>query len=79
MTMTISGLANAITSAQGTASPSPSVQASANTALATAIVNYLTANMTVTCVIPPSAIATAGNASAQVGPPAPVDITGTVS
>ena len=41
--MTASGLADAITAAQGTAAD-PSVQAEANLALATAIVEYIQAN-----------------------------------
>lgn len=79
MSLSASGLADAITTSQGIATASPAVQAAANMALATAIVNYLTANGVIAVTIPASAIATAGSPAAQVGPPAPVPLSGTIS
>lgn len=82
MALSAAGLAAAITSAQGVATGSPAsatIQSAANMALATAIVDYLIANTVVSATIPPSAIATAGGPTSQVGPPAPVPLTGTIS
>lgn len=78
MSLSASGLANAITAEQGTAEDAAK-QTDANLKLATAIVNYLIANGVINSTIPPSAINTAGGPAAQVGPPSPVSITGTIS
>ena len=78
MSLSASGLADAITAAQGPAED-PAKQQSANMAIATGIINYLLANTTVTVTIPAAAIATTGGPTNQVGPAAPVPITGNIS
>lgn len=65
MALSASGLAAAITAAQG-AAEDPAIQDEANLKLATAIVNYITANAEVT-VQPGIAVATTGGPAAQTG------------
>lgn len=57
----------------------PAALESFATALAEAIVEHITAAAEVTVTIPPSSINTTGSAAAQSGPPAPVDVEGTIS
>lgn len=79
MALSASGLAAAITAQQGTATDDPATQDQANLNLATAIVDYLTANATITVTLPSGAVATTGGPTSQVGPPAPVSLSGTIS
>ena len=74
MTMTAQGLADAITSAQGTAE-NTEIQAATNLSLATGIINYLTANALITVTIGANTISTPGN----IGPTGPVQATGSIS
>lgn len=78
MSLDPSALASAISAEQGPAED-PAIQDAANMKLATAIVNYFVANAQISCTIPPAAINTAGGPAAQVGPPSPVSISGTLS
>lgn len=78
MALDAAGLAAAITSEQGPAG-NTGIQDDANLKMATAIVNYFKAHAEIACTIPPASINTAGSPAAQVGPPSPVSISGTLS
>ena len=78
MTLSASGLASAITNAQGPAQDT-GLQNSANMKLANAIISYLVANSVITVTIQPSSIVTVGTAATQTGPAAPLPVTGTLS
>lgn len=71
MSFTASGMAAAITTAQGPAQDT-TIQDDANLKIATGVVNYIKTNLQF--LIPSGAIDTVGGPAAQVGPSAPVDI-----
>lgn len=78
MGLSASDGAAAITAAQGAAT-NPAIQNAANLAIATGIANWLNNHLSISSTIPATSINTSGGPAAQVGPPAPVTITGSVA